>query len=212
MAQNISLLGANYSAVPAVTLPKQGGGTARFDDCTVTTATAEDVASGKVFIASDGTITTGTGSGGGSGLVSETGTYTPTTDIARPTISFSKTYAKPPAIVMLSDATGTIDTTANTNYAFTFSDYYQLTGCGYPYSSSDYRYCMAKSLYKGSTGTGNTTNNTVYVTYNYTSQVSTYTSAYSRYWVTESGFSPYSNSTARYWRTTRTYKWIAIWI
>lgn len=66
MAQNITLLGASYSAVPAVTLPKTGGGTARFDDATVTTATAADVASGKVFLAADGTITTGTSSGGGS--------------------------------------------------------------------------------------------------------------------------------------------------
>lgn len=30
MAQNISLLGATYSAVPAVTLPKSGGGSAMF--------------------------------------------------------------------------------------------------------------------------------------------------------------------------------------
>lgn len=51
--------------VPAVLLPKTGGGTARFDDCTVVTAAAEDVASGKIFIAADGTITTGTNSGGG---------------------------------------------------------------------------------------------------------------------------------------------------
>lgn len=65
MAQNITLLGASYSAVPAVQLPKTGGGTARFDDASVTTATASDVASGKVFLASDGTITTGTGGGGG---------------------------------------------------------------------------------------------------------------------------------------------------
>lgn len=65
MAQNISLLNATYSSVPAVLLPKQGGGTARFDDCTVVTAAASDVASGKVFVASDGTITTGTASGGG---------------------------------------------------------------------------------------------------------------------------------------------------
>ncbi len=64
MAQNITLLGASYSDVPAVELPKTGGGTARFDDVTVTTATAEDVAQGKVFVASDGTITTGTGTGG----------------------------------------------------------------------------------------------------------------------------------------------------
>lgn len=65
MAQNITLLGASYSAVPAVTLPKTGGGTARFDDASVTTATASDVAQGKIFLASNGTITTGTASGGG---------------------------------------------------------------------------------------------------------------------------------------------------
>lgn len=66
MAQNITLMGASYSAVPAVTLPKTGGGTARFDDASITTATASDVAQGKLFLASDGTITTGTASGGGS--------------------------------------------------------------------------------------------------------------------------------------------------
>lgn len=66
MAQNISLLNAQYNSVPAVLLPKTGGGTARFDDASVTTATASDVASGKIFLASDGTITTGTASGGGS--------------------------------------------------------------------------------------------------------------------------------------------------
>lgn len=65
MAQNITLLGASYSDVPAVQLPKTGGGTARFDDVSVTTATASDVASGKVFVAANGTITTGTASGGG---------------------------------------------------------------------------------------------------------------------------------------------------
>lgn len=66
MAQNITLMGASYSNVPAVLLPKTGGGTARFDDASVTTAGAADVANGKVFLASDGTITTGTASGGSS--------------------------------------------------------------------------------------------------------------------------------------------------
>lgn len=40
MAQDITLLGANYSAVPAVELPKTGGGTASFTDITDTTAAA----------------------------------------------------------------------------------------------------------------------------------------------------------------------------
>ena len=76
MAQNITIMGASYSAVPAVTLPKTGGGTARFDDASVTTATASDVASGKIFLASDGTITTGTNSGGGGGASNlVTGTF-----------------------------------------------------------------------------------------------------------------------------------------
>ena len=46
MAQNITLLGATYSAVPAVTLPKTGGGTARFDDTSDATASAGDIVSG----------------------------------------------------------------------------------------------------------------------------------------------------------------------
>ena len=72
MAKNISLMGASYSDVPAVVLPQTGGGTARFDDASITTATAADVAQGKVFIAADGTITTGTASGGGSIVVVDT--------------------------------------------------------------------------------------------------------------------------------------------
>lgn len=78
MAKNISLMGASYTDVPAVTLPQTGGGTARFDDASVTTATASDVAQGKVFLASDGTITTGTATGGGG----ESIVVTDTTDVS----------------------------------------------------------------------------------------------------------------------------------
>lgn len=59
MAQNISLWGANYSAVPSVNLPKTGGGTASFTDVTDTTAAAADVATGKYFYTSAGTKTSG---------------------------------------------------------------------------------------------------------------------------------------------------------
>lgn len=64
MAQNITLLGASYSDVPAVTLPKTGGGTAKFTDVTPTTASASDVAQGKTFFDSSGTQRTGSASGG----------------------------------------------------------------------------------------------------------------------------------------------------
>lgn len=68
MAQDIRLLGALYSAVPAVELPKEGGGTATFTDVTDTTAAAADVAQGKYFYTAAGVKTEGTGSGGGGGV------------------------------------------------------------------------------------------------------------------------------------------------
>lgn len=65
MAQNITLMGASYSAVPGVQLPKTGGGTALFTDVTDTTAAAADVATGKYFYTAAGVRTQGTNSGGG---------------------------------------------------------------------------------------------------------------------------------------------------
>ena len=76
MAQNITLLGASYSAVPAVILPKTGGGTATFTDVTDTTAAAADVASGKYFYTSAGVRTQGTSSGGGSSSWTKIGSTT----------------------------------------------------------------------------------------------------------------------------------------
>ena len=67
MAQNITLLGASYSNVPSVNLPKTGGGTASFVDVTDTTAAAADVATGKYFYTASGVKTQGTSSGGGGG-------------------------------------------------------------------------------------------------------------------------------------------------
>lgn len=75
MSKNISLLGAVYSAVPAIRLPVQGGGTADFTDVSDTTAAAGDVASGKYFYTANGTRTAGTASGGGGGFGELLSTY-----------------------------------------------------------------------------------------------------------------------------------------
>ena len=85
MAQNITLLGASYTAVPAVTLPKTGGGTAKFSDASVTTAVASDVAEGKIFLLADGTQATGTASGGGGGS-------TRTTIVPEQTANYTERY------------------------------------------------------------------------------------------------------------------------
>lgn len=86
MAQNISILGATYSDVPAVELPKSGGGTASFTDVTDTTAAASDVASGKYFYTAAGVKTAGTASGGGATLITKSitqnGTYNASSDNA----------------------------------------------------------------------------------------------------------------------------------
>ena len=67
MAQNVTIMGASYTDVPAVTLPKTGGGTAKFTDVSPTDAVESDVASGKIFFKADGSQATGTASSGGGG-------------------------------------------------------------------------------------------------------------------------------------------------
>lgn len=85
---NVTLWGASYSAVPAINVPKTGGGTAIFTDVTDTTATASDVAIGKYFYTAAGVRTQGTSSGGGGGGI---GTLLNTTSLG--SISSSSTSA-----------------------------------------------------------------------------------------------------------------------
>ncbi len=92
MAKNVSLWGADYTAVPALDVPQTGGGTARFIDPSPTTAIDSDVANGKIYFKADGTQSTGTGSGGTPTLETVTKTYTPSTSAVTDTITPSSGY------------------------------------------------------------------------------------------------------------------------
>lgn len=59
MAQNISLLGADYLDVPAVILPKTGGGTAQFVDVSDDTITSDVLLTGYTAHDADGNLIVG---------------------------------------------------------------------------------------------------------------------------------------------------------
>lgn len=177
-------------------------------DVTDTTATAADVALGKFFYDAAGIKTEGTGSGGGSGFGTdyEEGTYTPSQDIAMPTISFARTHTSAPTIVLMID-TNNNGVSNSSNIGFLFFDAYKLYGAKFPYGTSStacalilYSYLLSNTFTFG----GHRTE------YSYEDPGSE-SAGYTRYWATESSFRPYSRSTSRYWRNGRTYKWIAIW-
>lgn len=175
-------------------------------DISDTTAVASDVASGKYFYTADGTKTAGTASGGG-GLEYETGTWTPTDDVARGTISFTNSHTNPPVFFNIVDADDPTTITSGSILSNTFVDYYSLYGVGIPYNATGaFRYAEAKSMH--STGTAISHNNTTCAK---RPDETGATSNYPCYWATNTEFYPYSDSTSRYWRANRTYKWIAVW-
>lgn len=115
MAQNITLMGASYSAVPGVQLPKTGGGTALFTDVTDTTAAAADVATGKYFYTAAGVRTEGTNSGGGGGSV-QYDTKTVTASNYPTSLEFTSMKGEPKAFVVRLNAQ--VSSSGSTTYYY----------------------------------------------------------------------------------------------
>ena len=196
-APNISLMGATYNSVAGVTLPKSGGGTATFP---WVEGSQTINANGTVDVTSLAEVVVAVSGGGGCDY--ETGTYTPTADIARPSISFSKTHSTPPVLIGMSDVSDNSTITGNSVVVWLFFDAYQQNGSGYPYSTEVQRNSVMFYSIKTSSGVSNSG---LMITYSSDNPAST-DKYYSRYWATESGFRPWANDNSRYFRKNRNYK------
>lgn len=141
-------------------------------------------------------------SGGGSGLEYETGTYTPTSDIARPEISFAKTHNTRPFFVAICDMSGTY-ASGNSNLNWWIYSWYDLYGAGVYVNNTQVNYARGTGLY--STGSNFSSGN------NNVSSLTDTGSTGINYYLTTSNFKPYTGSTSRYFRNGRSYKWIAVW-
>lgn len=210
MAQQVEIAGVLFNNVPYIQCPDGNGVYHQFLDTTIASnaAAASDIAQGKLAYV-NGSLVTGTASGGG-GLVYETGTWTPASDITNTTISLSNTHTSAPFFYLISDETGTYSGTTNSNYSVAYYNFHQLFGALWYVDETSYRYGEARIFYKG-TSAGTISGTQVYITTPYTSASDTTTSQ-SRYWATESRIRAYANSASRYWRAGRTYKWIAVWV
>lgn len=206
MAQDITLMGASYEDVPSVQLPKTGGGLAEFFDVNGSETFTQN---GTYDVSALAQAVVNVAGGGGGGLEYETGTWTPAQDVTSADFTFSKTHTEAPILLLLMDATGTSDVTSDTAYALIVCDTYKLTGNGFPYGSTSWRYGFFAHVYR-QTNANSTSFGGNQIQYN-SDNAQAYSGAYMRYWMRNTGFTAYSNSTSRYWRAGRTYKWIAVW-
>lgn len=202
---NITLLGATYSGVAGVTLPTSGGSTATFP---WVEGSETKTANGTYDVTNLAQLIVNV-AGGGGGLEYETGTYTPDSDIARPTITFTNSHSEAPILVLFSDQTGTVNSATNSNYNFMWCDFYKMWGHGVPYSSSGFRYATAYYSYRSSSTSSISSSG--YMCSSTSSSTSSGSASYPRYWASPTDFHPYTNSTSRYWRAGRTFEWIAVW-
>ena len=137
-----------------------------------------------------------------SGLVYETGTYKPTADIAHPSISFTGSHATRPFFVGIVDAEASIASTDSVQYWSIFS---LVDFCNsVQVNSTSYRYARTTYGYKTSSG-GSTSGDNI-------SSLTGSGNSAMPFYLSNTEFNPYSGSTSRYFRSTRSYKWIAVWV
>lgn len=140
---------------------------------------------------------------GGGGLVYETGTYTPVSDIAQPTISFANTHTTTPISIAIIDNSQGVISADSVSY-WVFNDWYNALGkyvC--TTGTTALRYAKVSYGYKSSSSYSEST-----------ATISNLTGTNSTslpYYISTSEFKPYSGSATRYFRSGSSYEWIAVW-
>lgn len=190
-------------------------GTQTIKAVTTTNLTAANIVSGVTVKIGDSTddacvaSVTGTASGGGGGLTYETGTWTPAEDVANYTILFANTHTEAPFYYCVAGVNDTASSTTNDNLVLTYTCFEQLFGAGENYGGTNDAQGVVGTRYKSSQGGSGGAS--ILMTFPHTDTGDTST-AYPRYWATETGIRAFTNSSSRYWRAGRTYKWIAVWV
>lgn len=200
MAQNIKLLGALYSSVPAVVLPTIGGGTATFYDA-YRNLTIDSNGSYDVKDCSTVNIAV-------PGMVYESGVYVNDNSNAwRPTITFSGSHTTAPIFIGMVDADSVGSITANSNICFMYFDCETMLNTGYPISTTESSLGTVIGMYRTSSGTSQYVAKIQYGQSNSGSS----STAYAKYWTTNVSFRPSTGNSNRYFRQHRAYSWVAIW-
>lgn len=194
MAQQVKIANATYNDVPSILCPDANGVFHPFVDPSVTTATANDVLSGKQFVNSAGNIVNGLLA---LGLEYETGTWTPSSNTSDYTIPFQRTHSDAPFFYLIANSTDTYNSQTNTNHAVIFASWWKLLNVGIKTSSSASSAANIAYFYRANSSTSMTASN-----YSLQSIVD-----YSK----TTGIRAYTLSNTRYWRSGIPYKWIAVW-
>ena len=229
MSKNITWLGSSYSGVEKIDLPQTGGGTARFTDTSPTTATDSDVASGKIYFKSDGSQSTGTNSGGGSGgsltqdqdgylvvpttgggggstgLEYEEGTYTPTVDTSNVTISFANEHDTRPFTILFADVSES--RTDGLTLMFNFASVYDAFGSSVLYGDDNVPFqAYARTVtWRVNSGATSLTAGGKNIT-----SLSDGDQYAIGFYVSSTGFMP-NRTLQTVLKANHTYKWIAVW-
>ena len=127
------------------------------------------------------------------GLEYEEGTWTPSEDTNYPTITFTNSHTDAPILAMISDVSSGL-VPASSFYACGIFNWYQYTGV-----APNSMYAFYARRYTNSSGTATGTSGNI----NVESNIANY--------VTNEVYHPVLSNTTEYFRTSRTYKWIAVW-